>query len=375
MKILIAGDFCPRSRTAELIENEQFREILGEVKPIIEQADYSIVNFETCVATHKDSPIEKCGPNLKATAKALECVKWAGFDCVTLANNHFADYGDKACMHTIDSCNKLNINYLGGGKSLFEASFNLYKEIKGIKVAFINCCEHEFSIATKDSAGANPLDPVQQWYAITEARKLADFVIVIVHGGHEHYQLPSPRMQEAYRFFVDVGADAVINHHQHCYSGYEVYHNKPIFYGLGNFCFDRINQQSGPWTEGFMVELTIEENISFQLFPYIQCANTATVTLMTGEKKANFYTHINELNEVITCKDKLNKTHEEWMERTNGAYMVALSPYNNRYLKTLAYRGWIPSFISRKKALSLLNYIECEAHRDRILNFLSRKLK
>lgn len=43
-------------------------------------------------------------------------------------------------------------------------------------------------------------------------------------------------MQEIYRFFVDIGADAVINHHQHCYSGYEVYKEKPIFYGLGNFC-------------------------------------------------------------------------------------------------------------------------------------------
>ena len=42
-------------------------------------------------------------------------------------------------------------------------------------------------------------------------------------------------MKETYRFFVDCGADAVINHHQHCYSGYEYYKDKFICYGLGNF--------------------------------------------------------------------------------------------------------------------------------------------
>ena len=51
---------------------------------------------------------------------------------------------------------------------------------------------------------------------VEEAKKKADFVLVIVHGGSEHFQLPTPRMQATYRFFVDAGADAVVNHHQHC---------------------------------------------------------------------------------------------------------------------------------------------------------------
>lgn len=60
MRIFIAGDFCPRSRTVELIANLQFENILGEVNPIVESVDYSIVNFETCVATEEDAPIAKC---------------------------------------------------------------------------------------------------------------------------------------------------------------------------------------------------------------------------------------------------------------------------------------------------------------------------
>ena len=97
----------------------------------------------------------------------------------------------------------------------------MYKRKDGETLAIINCCEHEFSIADDDSAGANPLNPIQQYYKIKEARLNADYVLVIVHGGHEMYQLPSLRMVDTYRFFIDAGADAVVNHHQHCFSGYE----------------------------------------------------------------------------------------------------------------------------------------------------------
>lgn len=376
MKLLITGDFCPRSRTAELIESRQYEQIFGEVKPLIEAADYSLINFECpAVENPKAAPIPKCGPNLRCTRKTVEAITYAGFKGVTLANNHVLDFGAEGLEDTIKACKETQLDKVGADMNLPQASATLYKTIGDKKIAFINCCEHEFSIATETSAGANPLNPVQQWYAIREARQQANYVIVIVHGGHEHYQLPSPRMQETYRFFVDAGADAVINHHQHCYSGYEVYQSKPIFYGLGNFCFDNVNHHAGIWTEGYMVELSIKDELSFQLIPYVQCADAATVTLMTGEKKANFDAQITKLNKVVADAGKLKKAHEEWMDSTAAGYKVAFTPYNNRYLKAFAHRGWIPSFLSREKILVLINYIECEAHRDRILKFLYRKIK
>ena len=159
-------------------------------------------------------------------------------------------------LDTLMYLNDKQADFVGGGNSLRQASETLYKSIDGHTLAVINCCEHEFSIATETSSGANPLNPIQQYYKIQEARKNADYVLVIVHGGHEHYQLPSPRMKETYRFFVDAGADAVVNHHQHCYSGYEVYNGKPIFYGIGNFLFDREGVRNSIWNEGDMVLLT-----------------------------------------------------------------------------------------------------------------------
>lgn len=94
------------------------------------------------------------------------------------------------------------IDFVGAGRNIREAAKIFYRNIEEKRLAIINCCEHEFSIATEISGGANPLNPIQQYYAILEARKFADFVLVIVHGGHEHFQYPSPRMLETYRFLL-----------------------------------------------------------------------------------------------------------------------------------------------------------------------------
>lgn len=67
-----------------------------------------------------------------------------------------------------------------------------------ITIGIINFCENEWSIAEEDSAGANPMDFIDNAYQIREAKATHDKVIVIVHGDHEYYSLPSPRMQKQY---------------------------------------------------------------------------------------------------------------------------------------------------------------------------------
>ena len=264
MKIIIAGDFAPEHRLAKQIKERKFQEIFpNKLISFIKSADYSLVNFESPVIEKGFKPIEKCGLNLGCTEDAADAIKYAGFTAVTMANNHILDYGTDGLNKSIECCKNVGLDVVGVGKNLQEAERTLYFDKAGKKLAIINCCEHEFSIATDTTGGANPLNPIRQYYCIQEAKKNADFVLVIVHGGHEHYQLPSPRMQETYRFFVDAGADAVVNHHQHCYSGYEVYNGKPVFYGLGNFCFDKEGTSSKMWVEGYMVEIDFNKNITF----------------------------------------------------------------------------------------------------------------
>lgn len=375
MKILIAGDFCDKFRVSDLIARKEYDTLFDNVRDIVSSADYSIVNFEFPIVAKEGNPIAKCGPNLKGQTASVEAIKYAGFRCCTLANNHILDQGEACLLDTKNRLEEAGIKTVGAGANLSEASEILYIEKEGQKVAIINCCEHEFSIATENSPGANPLNPILQYYKIQEARQKADYVLVIVHGGHEHYQLPSPRMKETYRFFLDAGADAVVNHHQHCYSGYEVYNEKPIFYGIGNFLFDREGVRNSIWNEGFMVELTFGKIISYQLIPYVQCAEDTTIELMTGGKVKEFEDQIIKLNKIISDDEKIEVAFRDLAGQKSRSQKLVFSPYSNRLSRALAYRGWIPSFLHKKKITEIINYIACESHRDISLTLLQRLLK
>lgn len=374
IRILVTGDYSPMNRVAEVIENEDWDSIFHEVKLLTKQMDYSITNFESSVADNSDYPIAKSGPCLHCSVKAVQALSWSGFNMVTLANNHFFDYGQSSIEKSISAFISNHLEYVGGGRNLAEAAGTVYKTIQSKSFAFINCCEHEFSIASDSHGGCNPLNPILQYYKIKEAKKKADYCIVIVHGGHEQIQLPSLRMKETYRFFIDAGADVVINHHQHCYSGHEIHNGKPIFYGIGNLCFDKGLCSLNGWHEGFAVELQFDDNeIVPVLHPYIQCKDEVTIKFL--KEKKNFESHITSLNQIIANDEKLKYFIEKEYDKTARGYMSIFEPYNGRCLYAAWYRRWLPSFFRGRKCLRTLNYVLCESHLDRLRYVISRKLR
>lgn len=370
MRIVIAGDYCSHDRVASIIESgkEQSIIVTNEVKSIIKTADYSIVNFECPIADDTCIPIEKTGPNLKTHPGAIGLIKASGFNAVTLANNHFRDYGDAGVRQTIQCLEEANIRYVGGGRNIDEASKPLLVEVDGYKIAIINCCEREFSIASQSQGGSNPLDPIAFSYEIKELKKRVDRVIVIVHGGYEHYQYPTPRMVKTYRFFVDCGADAVINHHQHCFSGVEIYNSRPIFYGLGNFCFDWNRKRHSKWNTGYLVALELDKtSVSYELFPYSQCDDEPIVKLLENEALNRFWGEIDRINEVINNSSLLEEYNNRFIKETSEGYKLALEPYTGRVSRKLYSMGLLPSFCKGKRKVLLKNLLRCESHYERLL--------
>ncbi|MBQ0030422.1 MAG: CapA family protein [Bacteroidales bacterium] len=366
MKILISGDFCDRYRVSEHIATYRFGELFENARPLIEDADFSVVNFEFPIVTKDENPIPKCGPNLKGQKASIDAIKYAGFNVCTLANNHILDQGEKCCVETKELLESAGIKTVGAGKDLADASKILYLQKGTERLAIINCCEHEFTIATDKSAGANPLNPVQQFYKIQEAKKNADYVLVIVHGGHEQFQLPSPRMKETYRFFIDAGADAVVNHHQHCYSGFEEYKSKPIFYGLGNLLFDDPNARNSTWNEGYMVRLNFTINsIAFDIIPYQQCNENVGVQIL--EDRHDFDLNLTRLNAIIADDSSLQKEVADYYESCAKYQLSILEPYKNRVFSKLFRIGLLPKVIKGKKKFAVLNHIHCESHIDKLI--------
>lgn len=377
MKILIAGDYCPRDRVLELIEQGRGTQIFdASMLQLLSKTDYNIVNFECAVADATVPGIKKCGPHLRCSDKAVQFLKESGFDCVTLANNHFRDYGDDGVRRTLAVLKAQGIDYVGGGENIAEACRILYKVIDGISIAIINVCENEFSIATEQRGGSAPIDIVDVCRRMKEAKGKAKYVIVIVHGGHEHWQYPSPRMKKWYRFFVENGADAVVNHHQHCYSGYEEYLGKPIFYGLGNFCFDHSKKRGSIWNEGYMVLMDIKDKgIGYDLIPYNQCDKSPTMELMTSSQKQTFNQIINFISKIIVDDKLLNEEWKNYVKKRSQTVVTPFTPYLSGYARAASGRHWLPYLMPKKKVADMLNFIQCEAHRDLLSLAMQNKLE
>lgn len=371
ISVIVAGDYCPKDRVANLIEKENYEVIFNQVKSLLAQCDYSVVNFECPVCLSQGSEIKKAGPLLKCSEKAVDALQYAGFNCATLANNHFYDQGEVGVRDTINTLDNSKIAHVGGGFNISEASKTLYQPINGKILAIINCCEHEFSIATETTGGSNPLNPIQQYYAIKEARQLSDYVLVIVHGGIEHYQYPTSRMVETYRFFIDAGADCVVNHHQHCFSGCERYKGKPIFYGLGNFCFDWGERNTLLWEEGYMVKLIFdEERVDYILYPYNQNGNEVGVHLKDQMSLIEWRNRFNTISDVIADEKILNEKYEFLLNKTERLYSANLTPYTRRFSLALYIRQLLPLPLPKKKLRVLLNMLMCESHYDRMVRML-----
>lgn len=371
MKIIVGGDFCPRYGLKQIIEKGDIHHLFDDVKRVISGSDYSLVNLEGPVIEGHETPIVKTGPSLSLSSKSLDAIKYAGFSCVTLANNHFNDYGKDGCLNTFRRLKEKGFDYVGAGVNIKDASTILFKRINGNLVAFINVCEKEFSIATDSEPGSNPLDAVSLYYQILNARKNADWVLLIIHGGNEHYDYPSPRMKKTYKWFIDLGVDAVINHHQHCYSGFEIYNNRPIVYGIGNFCFDRRGNKHSKWDEGYLAELDLDNgNVKLNCIPYVQCRDDYSVRFLSDEQYAVFENRLTTMNSVIADDELLEKRYNSFMDLEMRNKKVCLAPYNHRFFQYACRKGLIPSFISKKRKLFVLDHVRCESLRDVFLYYL-----
>lgn len=374
--IIVAGDLCLRGR-AQSLSSSELQPLLQDVKPILKSVDASLVNMETAVLRNAMASIPKSGPAIAADKRILDFICEGGFSGVTLANNHFADYGSDGVNDSLQLLDEYNLWHVGAGMNADKAAEIKYLQLDKNKVAIINACEHEFTIATDNQAGCNALNPIHQYRAIQEAKLKADFVMVIIHGGVEHYQLPTPRMQETYRFFIDAGADAVVNHHQHCYSGYEIYQGKPIVYGLGNFFFDWPGMDSN-WNKGYMVQLEFGEAINMQLIPYIQNTQEIGVRLMTKAEKEGFEKKIAELNAIIADPKQLNEHLNEWAKIRKEEYMRIVRPSKGKRIAQLERMliiteknidDWMPEYLNEDRQLLLKSLFQCESHQE-IMNIL-----
>jgi len=178
--------------------------------------------------------------SFRADPKAIEGLVFAGFDVVSVANNHIFDYTNKAMEDSFKRLKEAGIEYVGGGFSENEAHTPVIKEVNNTKFAFLAYTNvgSKTWVATKDSSGIAWLDESIK-EDIKAARKIADIVIVSMHFGDEYKSQSNVEQKLFAQLAIDSGADLVIGHHPHVAEPVEKYKQGYIAYSLGNFIFDQ----------------------------------------------------------------------------------------------------------------------------------------
>ncbi|MGH7158347.1 MAG: CapA family protein [Candidatus Saccharimonadales bacterium] len=191
----------------------------------------------------------------------IDALKDSGVDVVELTGNHNNDVGSQANTQTINLYHSLGWGTFGGGLNAVEAAKPFVAEQKGTKVAFLGYNQADApgsgALATATGAGANPFSATQAQADISAAKEQGSFVVVDVQysecfaypGGYTEMpscDQPISGQTAAFRRYIDMGADVVIGSSAHQPQTYELYKDKPIYYGLGNMYFDQTQQ---PGTE------------------------------------------------------------------------------------------------------------------------------
>lgn len=375
MQVIIGGDFAPIGRSEALLSAVDGSELLDDFKGLFHEAELVIVNIECPLITHHSPTTEK-RPVLGANAACAKGIKRAGIDVVGLANNHILDHGQEGLESTIEALRAADIEYVGAGKSIVEANQMLIKEINSVKLGIVAVAEHEFSIANKHSAGANPLDVIAFVRNMVSHRNSVDFVIVLYHGGKEFHPYPSPRQMDICRFMVEQGASAVICQHSHCPGCYEEYKGGYIVYGQGNLLFDMYpTKMPAMWYDGFLVNLVFQKNveIEFYITPFVQRRDDV------GINKASFDC-IDLADQVAYRSQKIKQdgvVEAEWLNLCDikrHEYLSYVHGYN-RFLSYINKRMHFTDMLYSSRAYNLiLNVMRCETHREVLESLLDKRI-
>ncbi len=345
MKTMLFGDVCPTKTTKELFANKETDLIFSDVRDFMKGKDFISVNLE-CALTESEYRINKFGPNLKGPKETAEVLKELGVTLCGLSNNHVFDFGIEGANDTLAALKEAGIDYTGFGENYEDSRKNYYFEKDGEKIAVVAVCEHEYSYALENRMGSRPYDEYHTMEDIAEAKKNADRVIVMYHGGKEYSRYPSPRLIRLCRAMIRFGADVVLCQHSHCIGCYEKYNDGHILYGQGNFCF-LCKDSKDEWYTSLAVEYDTKTNeIAFT--PIRSEENT--MALAKGKDKEEIMAEFAKRNEELQNGEWTKGWHafcESMKERYYEPILKALDPAEGE--RYYAYFG---------------HMLDCEAHTD-----------
>lgn len=273
--VLFVGDIMLDRGVEHLMNKNSTFYPFEKINQLLKGVDIAVGNLE--------GPIIQNPPQFSPTSlrfafhpEVLKGLSLAGFNLLSLANNHTFDTGEVGFKETKNHLSEANIDFVGypigcDKDILFEKEEIIFLALN--KTLTLNCSDEQILEVIDRVRIANP----------------EKFLIVLLHWGEEYQLKSSLAQQKLGRKIIDIGADLIIGHHPHVVQEIEEYRGRLIFYSLGNFIFDQYFSKETQ--QGLAIGLEIyPQKVIYRIFPLK--SRLSQPFLMEREEEKEF---INEL--------------------------------------------------------------------------------
>lgn len=369
LKLLFFGDF---------VANEPENITLSsDMQELIDSSDFSVCNFEAVIKGENEALL-KSGPSIQQSSYSPKFLSTIGIDMVSMANNHAFDYGEVGLRNTISSLGEIIPIGVGYFSDAYKVKIVV---INGVRLGFFaltqlesgaltnECTDNEFGCAWINHNNVNQ--------AIENIKSEIDYLFILSHAGVEDIDTPLPEWRTRYKELIDFGADAIIASHPHVPQGWEVYNSKPIFYSLGNFCFDS-TENSKYWNIGLAVQIFIPINdLNRSLFFDVKCTcfENNSLRLIEEEKIRD---HLSDMCSILSDEKRYSQAVDTavlflWDNIYSFYFHYFTSSITCKFGLVNLMKILYNKIFRAPNYLLLLNLISCESHKFSIARALRLK--
>jgi poly-gamma-glutamate synthesis protein (capsule biosynthesis protein) len=308
MSLLMVGDVLIHKRLSDeaLFDgNYDYSYMFESIKPIIEEADYSIANLETQVGGVE---LGISGyPRFNAPFELADALKYTGFDFLTTANNHSLDKGEQGVINTLDYLDSINIMHTGTSRSVDEENQFSIVTINDITLGIISYTYGTNGL--KEPSGKEYLvnnfnvDEIKEDIILLEPD--VDLVILSLHYGTEYINYPRDHERIVYQELIEAGIDILLGHHPHVIQPAEYFERTDgskglIYYSLGNFISAHAKETLNKSTGGIAI-IDIKKDLETDL---IEIENASLIPIYTYRLETSIHLLKDIDEELLSNKDE-----------------------------------------------------------------------
>ena len=259
VNLIAVGDIMlSRNVDGKMEEHKDYKYPFLKTAQFLKSTDITFGNLECPITPGRD--IKTGEIVFRADIESTEGLKYAGFDILSLANNHTPNFGQEGLKNTFKYLSQAGILYVGAGQDEEEAHTPKIFEKDGIKISFLAYNDSDVVPPSYEAmgnrAGTAFMNIEKMKADVRKTKTKSDFLIVSMHSGTEYAKNPNQRQINFAHSAIDAGADLVIGHHPHVIQDSEEYKGKYIIYSLGNFVFDQM--WSEETREGLIAKIKIK---------------------------------------------------------------------------------------------------------------------